>query len=76
MVVAYEGDLADPDYFYCSTPIEMTVEGNFLEEAAFNTDTGSSKNDDIKTGRYSNFVTEDHQLIQTKDGMTFYWNEG
>ena len=76
MVVAYEGDLADPDYFYCSTPIEMTVEGNFLEEAAFNTDTGSSKKDDIETGRYSNFVTEDHQLIQTKDGMTFYWNEG
>lgn len=54
----------------------MTVEGNFLERAAFNTEPGSAAADDIKSGRYSNFATEDNQLIQTKDGMIFYWNEG
>lgn len=76
MVVAYEGELIDPDYFYCSTAVEMTVEGNFLEKMAFDTDAGSAAADDIKAGRYSNFTTEDNQLIQTKDGMIFYWNEG
>lgn len=74
MMVAYKGNMEDPDYFYTSTIFNVTIEANFLDCDSFDTDSGivgslSTENN------YTNFVTADGQAVETAGGNTFFYDE-
>lgn len=74
MMVAYKGNMEDPDYFYTSTIFKVTIEANFLDCESFDTDSGvvgslSTENN------YTNFITADGQTIETAGGNTFFYDE-
>lgn len=74
MMVAYKGNMEDPDYFYTSSIFNVTIEANFLDCDSFDTDSGivgslSTENN------YTNFVTADGQAVETAGGNTFFYDE-
>ena len=74
MMVAYKGNMEDPDYFYTSTIFKVTIEANFLDCDSFDTDSGvvgslSTENN------YANFITADGQAVETAGGNTFFYDE-
>ena len=74
MMVAYKGDISNPDYLFTSTVVEGCIEGNFLEEGAFDTSEGVVGSMSANN-MYSNFITRDGKIITTKDGYTFFYDE-
>ena len=74
MMVAYKGDISNPDYLFTSTIVEGCIEGNFLEEGAFDTSEGVVGSMSANN-MYSNFISRDGKIITTKDGYTFFYDE-
>lgn len=74
MIAAYKGDIHDPEYAYCSTGFDVTIEPNFLTSGAFATgyDTQFSLSSDNK---YANFVDSRGCVFETADGNLFFYDE-
>ena len=74
MMVAYKGNMEDPEYFYTSTIFKVTIEGNFLDCDSFDTDSGVAGSLSTENN-YTNFITADGQAVETAGGNTFFYDE-
>lgn len=74
MMVAYKGNMEDPDYFYTSTIFKVTIEANFLDCDSFDTDSGVAGSLSTENN-YTNFITADGQAVETAGGNTFFYDE-
>lgn len=74
MLVAYKGDIDNPDYFYCSTIFHVEIESNFLKDASFDTNSGLVGSLSTTNG-YSNFVDRNGNTFETANGNTFFYDE-
>ena len=73
-MVAYKGNMEDPDYFYTSTIFKVSIEANFLDCDSFDTDSGVAGSLSTENN-YTNFVTADGQAVETAGGNTFFYDE-